>query len=145
MNNNKLEVTVAYSRSISVNIVGEVLMPGTYKMPALNTAFNALMISGGPSDLGSLRNIQVKRNGKVVRTLDVYAFLNEPGKGQEFFLEDNDFIIIPSSKKLVKISGEIKREGTYELIEKEDLSKFFLFCLYFLFSLIQTTWLVEEH
>jgi protein involved in polysaccharide export with SLBB domain len=123
LSNNKLEVTLAYSRSISVNIVGEVLQPGTYKIPALNSAFNALIVAGGPSDLGTLRSIQIKRGGKTVRTIDIYAFLNENLNTQEFFLEDNDFIVVPASKKLVKIAGEVKRPGTYEMLDKEDLTK----------------------
>lgn len=121
LNNNKIEVTLAYSRSITVNIVGEVLKPGSYKLPALNTAFNALILAGGPNDFGSLRNIQIRRDGKLYRTLDVYAFLTNPGLKSDFFLEDNDYIVVSSSKKLVKVQGEVKRPTTYELLESENL------------------------
>lgn len=122
LSNNKLEVTLAYSRSITVNIVGEVVNPGSYKLPALNTAFNALILAGGPNDIGTLRNIQVRRNGKVVKTLDVYAFLNDPNSKQDFYLEENDYIVVGSSNKVVSIQGEVKRAAKFELLDKEDLT-----------------------
>lgn len=122
LSNNKLEVTLAYSRSITVNIVGEVVNPGSYKLPALNTAFNALILAGGPNDIGTLRNIQVRRNGKVVKTLDVYAFLNDPNSKQDFYLEENDYIVIGSSNKIISIQGQVKRSAKFELLEKEDLN-----------------------
>lgn len=122
LSNNKLEVTLAYSRSITVNIVGEVVNPGSYKLPALNTAFNALILAGGPNDIGTLRNIQVRRNGKVVKSLDVYAFLNDPNSKQDFYLEDNDYIVVGSSNKIISIQGQVKRAAKFELLEKEDLN-----------------------
>ncbi len=127
LSNNKLEITLAYSRSITVNIVGEVVKPGSYKIPAINTAFNALILAGGPNDIGTLRNIQIRRDGKVIRTLDVYEFLNNPNSKQDYYLEDNDYIIIPTIQKLVRLSGEVNRATLFELKEKEgitDLLKF---------------------
>lgn len=121
LGNNKLEITLAYSRSITVNIVGEVVKPGSYKIPALNTAFNALILAGGPNDIGTLRNIQIRRDGKIVRTLDVYEFLNNPNSKQDYFLEDNDYIIIPTINKLVRLGGEVNRATQFELKEKEGL------------------------
>jgi protein involved in polysaccharide export with SLBB domain len=122
LSNNKLEITLAYSRSITVNIVGEVVKPGSYKLPATNTAFNALILASGPSDIGTLRNIQIRRDGKVIKTLDVYAFLTDPNSKQDFYLEDNDYIVVPSINKLVKLSGEVNRSTQYELIEKDGLT-----------------------
>ncbi len=122
LGNNKLEITLAYSRSITVNIVGEVVKPGSYKIPALNTAFNALILAGGPNDIGTLRNIQIRRDGKVVRILDVYEFLNNPNSKQDYFLEDNDYIIIPSINKLVRLGGEVNRATQFELKENEGLT-----------------------
>jgi hypothetical protein len=69
MGSNQVEISLAYSRSITVNIVGEVFKPGSYKIPALNTAFNALIAAGGPTDIGTLRNIQLRRNGKIDQNL----------------------------------------------------------------------------
>lgn len=122
LGNNKLEITLAYSRSITVNIVGEVIKPGSYKIPALNTAFNALILAGGPNDIGTLRNIQIRRDGKVARTLDVYEFLNNPNSKQDYFLEDNDYIVVSNIQKLVKLSGEVNRATQFELTEKEGIN-----------------------
>ncbi len=122
LNNNKLEITLAYSRSITVNIVGEVVKPGSYKLPAINTAFNALILAGGPNDIGTLRNIQIRRDGKVIKTLDVYTFLNDPNSKLDFYLEDNDYILVPNLNKLVRISGQVNRATQYELTEKEGLN-----------------------
>ena len=122
LNNNKVEITLVYSRNITVNIVGEVIKPGSYNFPAINTAFNALILAGGPSDIGTLRNIQVKRAGRVIKTLDAYAFLNDANANQDFFLEENDYIVVGSSQKVVSIKGEVKRNASYELLTNENLS-----------------------
>lgn len=122
MGANQVEITLAYSRSITVNIVGEVFQPGSYKIPALNTAFNALIAAGGPTDIGTLRNIQLRRNGKVIKTFDVYAYLQNPGSDDDFFLQDNDYLVVGTVGKLVTIAGSIKRPMTYELLPNEQLS-----------------------
>lgn len=122
LNNNKVEITLVYSRNITVNIVGEVIKPGSYNFPAINTAFNALILAGGPSDIGTLRNIQIKRGGKIIKTLDAYAFLNDANANQDFFLEENDYMVVGSSQKVVSIKGEVKRNASYELLPSENLS-----------------------
>jgi protein involved in polysaccharide export with SLBB domain len=122
MGANQVEITLAYSRSITVNIVGEVFKPGSYKIPALNTAFNALIAAGGPTDIGTLRNIQLRRNGKVVKSFDVYAYLQNPGSEDDFFLQDNDYLVVGTVGKLVAIAGAVKRPMTYELQNQEQLS-----------------------
>lgn len=122
MGSNQVEITLAYSRSITVNIVGEVFKPGSYKIPALNTAFNALIAAGGPTDIGTLRNIQLRRNGKVIKTFDVYAYLQNPGSEDDFFLQDNDYLLVGTVGKLVNIAGAVKRPMTYELLPGEQLS-----------------------
>ncbi len=125
MGSNQLEISLAYSRSITVNIVGEVFKPGSYKIPALNTAFNALIAAGGPTDIGTLRNIQLRRNGKVIKTFDVYAYLQNPGSEDDFFLQDNDYLVVGTVGKLVNIAGAVKRPMTYELLPNEQLSNLF--------------------
>lgn len=119
--NSQIEITLTYSRIISVNIVGEVLKPGSYTIPAINTAFNALVGVGGITNIGSVRKIFIKRDGKTRRTLDVYEFLMNPNADQDFFLENNDYIFVPIRGKTVKISGEINRPFSYELLENENL------------------------
>ncbi len=125
MGANQLEISLAYSRSITVNIVGEVFKPGSYKIPALNTAFNALIAAGGPTDIGTLRNVQLRRNGKVIKTFDVYAYLQNPGSEDDFFLQDNDYLVVGTVGKLVSIAGAVKRPMTYELLPTEQLSHLF--------------------
>ncbi|MFN3307175.1 MAG: polysaccharide biosynthesis/export family protein [Candidatus Kapaibacteriota bacterium] len=123
LSNNKVDITLSFSRVISVNFVGEVNNPGTYKIPANTTLFNSLISVGGPNDYGSLRNIQVKRAGKLVYKLDVYEFLYNPSKIKEFYLENNDFVFFESIKKVVEIRGEVKKPYKYELLENENIIK----------------------
>lgn len=118
---NEFEVTVSYSRVITVNIVGEVFNAGSYEIPATNTVFNALAAIGGPTDLGSVRRIKLLRNGEPARVFDVYEFLADPGVESKFFLQNNDYIHIPIYEKLVTINGAVRRPYKYELIEGENL------------------------
>ena len=127
MGSNQVEISLAYSRSITVNIVGEVFKPGSYKIPALNTAFNALIAAGGPTDIGTLRNIQLRRNGKIIKTFDVYAYLQNPGSDDDFFLQDNDYLVVGTVGKLVSIDGAVKRPMTYELLPGEELTQLIKF------------------
>ncbi len=115
-------VSVSYSRVITVNVVGEVFKPGSYNLTAGNTVFNALVATGGPTDIGSLRQIRLLRNGEKPRIFDVYEFLHNPLTEQDFFLRQNDYIHVPVSGKLVKIEGAVKRPHTYEMVEGETLS-----------------------
>lgn len=121
MTNSQIEVSLIYSRVINVNIVGEVFEPGSYTLPATNTAFNALMAASGPTNIGSLRKIYVKRGGQTVKMLDVYAFLLDPDSKQDFYLQDNDYIFVPPLNKVVTINGEVLRQNSFELIENENL------------------------
>lgn len=128
VNNSQMEVTLTYSRVISVNIVGEVFNPGTYSMNALNSVFNALAASNGPTDLGSLRKIYLKRDGQTIKTLDVYQFLLNPDSKQEFFLQNNDYIFVPPVGRVIQITGEVQRPFRYELIEGENLTSLLTYC-----------------
>ena len=121
--NSKFDVSITYSKSIKVNIIGEVVNPGSYNISSLNTAFNALVAAGGVTDIGSVRNIQVKRNGKVIKTLDVYQFLMNPGSTDDTYLEPNDYIIVNGIGRVVDISGEINRPLKYELVKGENLNE----------------------
>ena len=121
------ELTVTTARTINVNIYGEVFTNGTFNISAINTAFNALIAAGGPTDLGSVRKIQVTRPGQKPRTLDVYEYLNNPVVSQNFFLAENDFIFIPVADKIVKIEGEINRPFQYELLPGENLKELIKF------------------
>ena len=119
---NQFNLTLATSRTITVNVVGEVLNPGSYKLPAINTAFNALMAAGGPTPLGTLRAIKIMRDGKVVKTLDVYEFMLYPDSRLDYFLQDNDYIAVGIAERHIQISGAVQRPMTYELKPKENLA-----------------------
>lgn len=121
LDNSQVDITLSYTRVITVNIVGDVLNPGSYTIPAINTAFNALVTASGPNEIGSIRNIFIKREGKTVDTLDTYKFLMDPSYNYDIFLQNNDYLFVPTTKKVVKIVGQIKRPHNYELTEKENL------------------------
>ncbi len=118
----EFDVNLNYSRTITINISGEAMRPGSYTLPAINTAFNALVASGGPSDIGSVREIMLIRAGKTPIKLDVYAFLANPNVAQNAYLQDGDYIHIPVSKKIVSIGGAVVRPFKYELTDTENLN-----------------------
>jgi polysaccharide export outer membrane protein len=117
----KTEIVLNYSRNITVHIVGDVVNPGSYVIPAINSVFNALSAADGPSRIGTIRNIQVNRNGKTIKTMDLYDFLLKGNITNDFFLQDGDYIYVPTQKVVAKIEGSIKRPWKYEMIEGETL------------------------
>ncbi|MEZ5002303.1 MAG: SLBB domain-containing protein [Chitinophagales bacterium] len=119
LGNSKFDISINYSRVITVNIVGEVINPGSYTLPAINSAFNILAYIGGPSPIGSLRNIQIKRDGEVIDRFDLYRFLFHPERQQDIFLQNNDYLFVPLAQKIVEIKGDVKRPGKYELLQTE--------------------------
>ena len=121
MQNSEIDVSLSYSRVITVNIIGEVYNPGSFTIPAINTAFNALIASGGPNQIGSVRNIYIKRDGKTVDSLDVYKFLFNPLISNDIYMQDGDYIFIPPAENLVEIIGEVNRPYTYEAKDGESV------------------------
>ncbi len=119
----EFEVTITYARTITVNILGEVFNPGSYTLPATNTAFNALVAAGGPSDIGSVRNIRLIRAGAPTREIDVYEFMNDPAVQNEFYLQDNDVIHVGTIGRTVDISGAVRRPFVFELEAGENLQQ----------------------
>lgn len=117
----KIDVSITFTRIINVNFVGELINPGTYRVPASSSVFNILVAIDGPDQLGSLRKIYVKRQGKTIKTLDVYAYLNNPDSNEDFFLEENDYVVVPPSGSIVNVSGQVKREHNYEITGDEGL------------------------
>ena len=114
------QISLGQIRTIGVNVIGEVKRPGTYAMSSFGTAFNALYYAGGPTEQGSLREIQVFRGGKKVNTLDAYNFLIY-GEGQSIMLQDNDVVLVRPYQNRVGIDGEVKRPAYYELKPEETL------------------------
>jgi protein involved in polysaccharide export with SLBB domain len=119
----KVNVSIGRIRSIKVTILGEVNKPGTYTIPSLATVFNALYLSGGPNEIGSMRNIQVIRNGKLIDQLDMYDFLINGNQSGNILLRDQDVIRIPPYTARVSFDGEVKRTGLFEVKEGENLQQ----------------------
>lgn len=119
----QLNVTLTNLRSIRVSIVGEAEKPGTYMVNAAASLFNVLYLSGGPSENGSLRYIELIRNNKVVEVIDFYSFLTKGILNKNLRLEDQDIIRFPIYTKRVLISGAIKRPAIYELKPSESLQQ----------------------
>ena len=117
----EFETTITYARDITINIVGEVNNFGSFTLPAINTAFNALIAAGGPTDIGSVRNIRLIRNGERSRRIDVYEFLFNPDAQSDLYLQENDFIHVEVADRVVAIEGAIQRPFRYELIDGENL------------------------
>lgn len=122
-----LTVSIGNIRSIHVNLVGEVFVPGTYTLPSMATAFNALYASGGPTISGSLRNIKLIRNNKAIATIDFYQFLLDGTMEGNIRLQDQDVIFIEPYSDRVEIEGEIKRPGLYEMKKGESLAELLKF------------------
>ena len=117
------EVSLGQVRSIKVNVVGEVRRPGTYTVSSLASAFNLLYLSGGPSRIGSFRNIEIERNGEVIATLDVYDYLVGSRQNNFVSLQDQDIIRVVPYDTRIELVGEVKRPGYYEMKDQETLDK----------------------
>lgn len=112
-------ITLGNVRSIQVMITGEVTRPGSYTLSSLATAFNALYQSGGPNTNGSYRNIEIIRNGKIIRTVDLYGFLVDANLKDNIALQDQDIILIRPYEKRIELSGEVKHPGLFEIKQGE--------------------------
>jgi len=116
------DVTLGSVRSIKVTLVGEVTNPGSYTVSSLASAFNALYLSGGPNKNGSFRNIQIFRNNVLIKKIDIYDFLLKGTLQDNINLNDQDVILVPVFQKKVKIEGEVKRSGIFELNENDSFN-----------------------
>ena len=118
----QIKVTLGNSRTIQVNVMGEVYQPGTYALSAFSTVFHALYSAGGISEIGSLRNIQVVRNGKTIANVDVYSFIMHGKTKDDISLQEGDVIIVSPYEALVKIEGNVKRPMKYEMKNDETVA-----------------------
>ncbi|MBC7759200.1 MAG: SLBB domain-containing protein [Phormidesmis sp. FL-bin-119] len=119
--NTNVRITIGNIRSIKVVLTGEVVQPGTYTLPSVGSVFNALYQSGGPTENGSFREIELIRGGRKISTLDVYDFLLRGEFKNNIRLQDQDVIRVPTYRKRVEIVGEVKRPGIFEMINGEEL------------------------
>lgn len=118
----EIRLTLGNARTIQINVMGEVIQPGTYALSSFSTVFHALYRAGGVNSIGSLRNVQVTRNGKNVATVDVYEFIMKGKTQDDIRLQEGDVIIVPAYEALVQISGNVKRPMKFEMKKDETLS-----------------------
>lgn len=118
-----INISLGQVRSIQVTVMGEVYEPGSYTLTSLSTVFNALFKSGGITDKGSYRNIEVIRNNKVIEVFDVYDILLKGDQSKNIRLNDQDIIKVNVYKNRVRLLGNIKRPAYYEVLEDESLSQ----------------------
>ena len=117
-----IRLTLGSIRTIQINVMGEVVQPGTYSLSSFATVFHALYRAGGVSDIGSLRNVQLVRNGKNIATIDVYQFIMKGHIQDDIRLQEGDVVIVPAYDVLVKIDGKVKRPMRFEMKKDENLS-----------------------
>ena len=118
----KIDISLMEARSVQVQVMGEVEVPGTYTLSSLSSAFNALYLAGGISKIGSLRDVQIFRGGKVVNTIDVYDYILNGKSADNVRLQDNDIIIVGAYNNLVQVKGSVKRPMWYEMKKGETVS-----------------------
>ena len=111
----QIRLTLGKIRTIQVNVMGEVVMPGTYSISSLSSVMNALYNAGGVNDIGSLRLVQLYRKGKLIETVDIYQYLINGKSSSDVRLTDGDIIIVPPYISLVDITGKVKRPMFYEM------------------------------
>ena len=117
----QIRLTVGQTKTIIVNVMGEVNVPGTYTLSAFATVFNALYMAGGISDIGTLRNIKVFRNNRQISTVDVYDYILNGNQNGNVRLADNDVIIVGPYESLVNVTGKVKRPMYYEMKKTESM------------------------
>ncbi|WP_301835987.1 SLBB domain-containing protein [Pseudidiomarina terrestris] len=115
-------VSMGELRSMQIFVVGEAYKPGAYTVSSLTTMSQALFVSGGVSDIASLRNVQLKRNGKTVVTFDLYKLLTEGDASNDLRLQAGDVVFIPTRGDMVSIAGEVLRPAIYEMLPGETLA-----------------------
>lgn len=119
----KSSVAIVDLRGIQVYVVGDVKKPGAYHLSSLSTVTNALFISGGPTLVGSLRNIYLKRGGKNIARLDLYKVFTQGDVSQDNRLQQGDVVFVDSVKRQVSVTGEVRRPAIYEVTEQDSIKE----------------------
>lgn len=117
-----ISLTLGQVRTIQVNVLGEVKTPGTYRLSPFSNVFNAIYHSGGVSPIGSLRNVEVRRNGKTISNVDLYSYIFGGKDATGISLREGDVIVVPAYSTLVNVAGEVKRPMYYEMKNGESLA-----------------------
>lgn len=118
----KINISIGKIRSIKVTVIGDATKVGTYTLSSLSTLFHALYAAGGPNEKGSLRNIEVIRNSKVIEKFDAYSFLMKGNQVSDIRLMDRDVIRIPTAQSQITLSGEIRKPAVFEVLPSENLN-----------------------
>lgn len=126
--NTEVSVSLGAIRTIQVNVMGDVDYPGAYRMSSFSTVFSALYAAGGVSETGSLRAIQVIRNGRKIATVDIYAYIFDGKSTNDVRLQDGDVILVPAYVNVVKALGGVKRSMKYEMAEGETVADLLKYC-----------------
>ena len=116
-----IDISLGQPRTININVVNEVRNPGIITVSAFSNAFNVIARAGGVTTTGNLRNIQIKRNGRIIEELDVYKYLQTGDFGKHIYLQNNDFIIVPFYEKKVLATGQFRRPMYYQLRKEEGI------------------------
>lgn len=116
-----IRLSVGQTRTITVNVMGEVMTPGSYTLSAFASVFHALYMAGGPNEIGTLRSIKVYRNNRLVTTVDVYDYILNGNLKGNIRLQDNDVITVGAYDNLVSIKGKVKRPMYYEMKRDESM------------------------
>jgi protein involved in polysaccharide export with SLBB domain len=124
----KVQITLGKIRSIRVTVIGEAKKPGTFTVSSLTTLYNILYLCGGPTAMGSYRDIQIIRGNQLKRTADLYDFLTEGNQRDNIILQEGDVIRIPYYKNRVTITGNVKREGKFEMLDNESFANLLKYC-----------------
>ena len=117
----RINLALGQTRTVSINVMGEVVKPGTYTMSAFATVFNALYMAGGTNDIGTLRNIKIYRHGRLVSVCDIYDYILNGKMTGNIRLHDGDVIIVGPYDCLVNITGKVKRPMYYEMKRNESV------------------------
>ncbi len=117
----KIQLSLGQTRTITVNVMGEVKAPGTYTLSAFASVFHALYMAGGTNNIGTLRNIKVYRNNQLVSTVDIYDYILNGKQTGNIKLTDGDVITVGPYDCLVTISGKVKRPMIYEMKKNESV------------------------
>jgi protein involved in polysaccharide export with SLBB domain len=124
----QIKISLGQTRTIMVNVMGEVNVPGTYSLSAFATVFHALYHAGGINSIGTLRNIKVFRHGRQISQVDVYEFILNGRMAGNVRLEDDDVIQVGTYESVVEVSGGVKRPMAYEMKSSESLATLLTYC-----------------
>ncbi|MEQ1823358.1 MAG: SLBB domain-containing protein [Fimbriimonadaceae bacterium] len=123
----EVSVTLRELRTMSLTVIGEAFLPGSYQVPAVATLFNALYMCGGPTENGTLRRIMLRRNDGTQKIFDMYRFLIDGDSSQDVPLQPGDTIFIPTAEGRISVMGEVGRPAIYEVLPKEHLKQIIKF------------------